>query len=436
MTEDKRRLGPLDATAVIVGIIIGSGIFLVPADIARQVKSPSLILGVWLVGGLLSLLGGLVYAELGSRRPEAGGQYVYLRDAYGPACGFMFSWVLFLVIQTGSIAAVAVAFIQYLGYFVPIHGPWIKLLAVLTILALSHLNAVSLRSGVTVQNLFCGLKLLALFGLIAGGLATGHADPSHLRGVAPTANLSTLSAVGLALIGVLWSFDGWNCLSFVSGEVKDPNRSLPLALVGGITVVTIVYGLANLTYLMVLGAEGMANAPDGRVASEAARLFAGPTGAACIAAGITVSTFGCLNGMIMAAPWVYFAVARDGLFFASFGRFNEETQTPSTAIYAQAVWASLLALSGSYDQLFTYVIFVSWIFYVLAITAVYIFRHREGPPAEGQYRTWGYPLTPALFLLAAFGMLINTVYTQPGPALAGLFITALGLPVYARFRRR
>lgn len=428
-------MGAVDAAAVIVGIVIGSGIFLVPAEHARTLKSPFLILAVWLVGGVLSLLGGLVYSELGARRPLAGGQYVYLRDAYGARVGFLYGWVLFLVIQTGSIAAVAMGFAQYLAFFLPLDALGVKVAAVLSILGLSALNAGSVRSGVTLQNVFCALKLLALAALILLGLASPMTDISALSFAGPTLDGPLLSSFGLALVGVLWAFDGWNCVSFVSGQIRDPERNLPRALVAGISVVTMVYALATLTYLAVLGVSGMATAPDDRVASAAARVFAGEWGARGIATGILVSTFGCLNGMIMSSPWVYYAMAKDGLFLPSFAHTHPQRGTPVAAIWAQGAWSTGLALSGSYDQLFTYVIFVSWLFYALAVASVFVFRHRDGAPIEGQYRTWGYPITPAIFLLAAVGILINTVYTQPGPAAAGLAITALGLPAYFRFRR-
>lgn len=427
-------MGAVDAAAVIVGIVIGSGIFLVPAEQARTLKSPFLILSVWLVGGMLSLLGGLAYSELGARRPLAGGQYVYLRDAYGSAIGFLYGWVLFLVIQTGSIAAVAMGFAQYLAFFVPLDANGVKVAAVLSILGLSALNAASVRSGVTLQNVFCALKLLALAALVLLGLTSPRAEVSALSFAVPALDLPLLSSFGLALVGVLWAFDGWNCVSFVSGQIRDPERNLPRALVTGISLVTVVYALATLTYLAVLGVAGVANAPDDRVASAAAQVFAGDWGARGIATGILVSTFGCLNGMIMSSPWVYYAMARDGLFLPSFGHTHPQRGTPVAAIWAQGAWSAALALSGSYDQLFTYVIFVSWLFYAMAVGSVFIFRHREGAPAEGQYRTWGYPLTPAIFMLAAAGILLNTIYTQPGPAAAGLAITALGLPAYFRFR--
>jgi APA family basic amino acid/polyamine antiporter len=433
--EPPRQMSALDAAAVIVGIVIGSGIFLVPAQHARALKAPVLILAVWLLGGVLSLLGGLAYAELGARRPLAGGQYVYLRDAYGPRVGFLYSWVLFLVIQTGSIAAVAMGFAQYLGFFLALSPGAVKTVAVGAILALSALNSASVRSGVALQNLFCALKLLALAALILVGLSSSQANFKSLSMSAPTLDLPLLSTFGLALVGVLWAFDGWNCVSFVSGQVREPGRSLPLALLAGLSVVTLVYLLANLTYLAVLGAEGMASAPNDRVASTAAQSFAGDWGARGIAAGILVSTFGCLNGMIMSSPWVYYAVAKDGLFFSIFARTHALRGTPQAAIWAQGLWSGALALSGTYDQLFTYVVFVSWVFYAMAVASIYVFRLREGAPPPGHYRTWGYPWTPALFILAALGLLANTLHTAPVPAVLGLLITAAGIPVHAVFAR-
>lgn len=422
-----RKLGTWDATAVLMGTIIGSGIFLVPASQARELPSAGMIVLVWLVGGGLSLLGALTFAELAVRRPAAGGQYVYLRDAWGPLWGFLFGWVTFLVIQTGSIAAVAVGFAKYLTAFVDLP---VTPVALGSIALLTTVNCLSLGAGSSLQNLFTVLKLLALAGLIVLGLGSSEAHWSHVT--APGAG--TWQAFGVALVGVLWSYDGWNSVGYVAEEVRNPERSLPRALVGGVAAVTVVYVLATLACIAVLGVAGMAGAPEDRVASQTAATVVGAWGAQAMAAGILVSSFGCLNGMILAGAWVYFAMARDGLFFSGLARLSKR-ETPAVALICQGAWASLLALSGTYDQLFTYAMFISWLFY--GLTALALFRlRREGPLPPGSYSTWGYPVTPALFVGLAGLLTLNTLITQPLPSLCGLGLTCAGLPFYLVFRKR
>lgn len=408
-----------------MGTIIGSGIFLVPAALARDLPAPGLIVLVWVAGGLLSLLGALTFAELAVARPSAGGQYVYLRDAYGPMWGFLFGWVTFLVIQTGSIAAVSVGFAQYLAAFVPLPP---KLIAVLSIALLTVVNCRSLGAGSRVQNLCTLLKLAAIAGLIGAGL---HGDWHRLLPLT-SQQPGVYAAFGVALVGVLWAYDGWNSLGYVAEEIADPQRSLPKALIGGVAAVTVVYALATVACLLVLGQSGMAEAPEDRVAWLAAFRVAGDWGARLMAAGILVSTFGCLNGMILAGPWVYFAMARDGLFFRQLAAKDPVRGTPVISLICQGCWSALLALSGRYDQLFTYVIFVSWIFYAMTAGALFVFRRRHGQPA---YQAWGYPVTPALFILLALLLVANTLWTQPLPSLCGLGLTLAGLPIYSSFRR-
>lgn len=408
-----------------MGTIIGSGIFLVPAALARDLPAPGLIVLVWVAGGLLSLLGALTFAELAVERPSAGGQYVYLRDAYGPMWGFLFGWVTFLVIQTGSIAAVSVGFSQYLAAFVPLDP---RLMAVLSIALLTAINCLSLGAGSGLQNLFTVLKLAAIGALILVGFKGDWHNLLPLTSSQP----GVYAAFGVALVGVLWAYDGWNSVGYVAEEIADPVRSLPKALLGGVAAVTVVYALTTLACLLLLGQQGMANAPEDRVASLAAFQVAGEWGARLMAAGILVSTFGCLNGMILAGPWVYFAMARDGLFFRQLAEKHPTRGTPVFSLVCQGLWSSLLALSGRYDQLFTYVIFVSWMFYAMTAGALFVFRKRHGPPT---YQTWGYPVTPALFIVLALGLVANTLWTQPKPSLCGLALTLAGLPFYAYFRR-
>ena len=408
-----------------MGTIIGSGIFLVPCDLARDLPAPGLIVLIWLAGGLLSLLGALTFAELAVSRPSAGGQYVYLRDAYGPMWGFLFGWVTFLVIQTGSIAAVSVGFSKYLAGFVPLPP---NLMALASIAFLTAVNCRSLSSGARVQNLFTILKLAAIGALIVLGLKGDWHNLLPLTSSQP----GVYASFGVALVGVLWAYDGWNSLGYVAEEIDDPVKSLPRALLGGVAAVTVVYALSTLACLLVLGQKGMATAPDGRVAWQAAMQVAGEWGSRLMAVGILVSTFGCLNGMILAGPWVYFAMARDGLFFRQLAEKHPTRGTPVVSLVCQGVWSALLALSGRYDQLFTYVMFVSWLFYALTAGALFVFRRRHGAPT---YQTWGYPFTPALFIVLALILVANTLWTQPLPSLAGLLLTLAGLPFYAYFRR-
>lgn len=408
-----------------MGTIIGSGIFLVPAALARDLPAPGLIVLVWVAGGLLSLLGALTFAELAVERPSAGGQYVYLRDAYGPMWGFLFGWVTFLVIQTGSIAAVSVGFSQYLAAFVPLPP---KVMALISIAFLTAVNCRSLGAGSGLQNLFTILKLAAIGALILVGCKGDWHNLMPLTSSQP----GVYAAFGVALVGVLWAYDGWNSLGYVAEEIADPVKSLPKALVGGVAAVTIVYALTTIACLMLLGQQGMATAPDDRVASLAAFQVAGEWGSRLMAVGILVSTFGCLNGMILAGPWVYFAMARDGLFFRQLAEKHATRGTPVVSLVCQGLWSALLALSGRYDQLFTYVIFVSWIFYAMTAGALFVFRRRYGKPT---YQTWGYPVTPALFIVLALALVANTLWTQPVPSLCGLALTSAGLPFYAYFSR-
>lgn len=420
-----RKLSTWDATAMLMGTIIGSGIFLVPAALARDLPAPGLIVLVWVAGGLLSLLGALTFAELAVARPAAGGQYVYLRDAYGPLWGFLFGWVTFLVIQTGSIAAVGVGFAQYLSAFVPLSP---KVIALISICFLTLVNCRSLGSGSKVQNLCTVLKLAAIGALILVGMRGQISNLFPLTSSAP----GVYAAFGVALVGVLWAYDGWNSLGYIAEEIDDPRRAMPRALVGGVAAVTLIYALATLACLLLLGQKGMAHAPEDRVASQAAFQALGDWGSRLMAAGILVSTFGCLNGMILAGPWVYFAMARDGLFFRQLAERHPTRGTPVVSLLCQGVWSCLLALSGRYDQLFTYVIFVSWMFYAMTAGALFVFRRRHGQPA---YQCWGYPYTPALFILLGVALVLNTLRSQPWPSLCGLGLTLAGLPFYAYFRR-
>lgn len=435
--ELPRKLGAFDAAGVVVGAVVGTGIFIVPAKMAAQIGSPGLILLVWLAGGFLSLMGGLTYAELGARFPAAGGQYVYLREIYGPVWGFLYGWVCFLVIQSGSLAAVAVGFAKYAGQFVTLSPNGIVAVAVAAICGLSVINILSTRFGATVQNAFSCATLFSLLALIFLGAFSGAGSASHFSPFFPADKSlgDLIQPMALAVVGVLWSYDGWVCASYLAGEVRNPKRSLPLSLGLSLAVITLLYCAVNGIYIYLLGLNGIAGAPDERVASAAATILAGPRGGEWMALAILAASFGCINSGIISVPRVYFAMAVDRVFFPAFARLHPRYQTPVFAIVLQAVWSSILAVSGRYDDLYTYVVFVAWLFYGMTALGLILLRRREPAGTQLPYRVPGYPLTPLLFVLASLVFLINTAYTSPVPSLAGLAITAAGLPGYAYFRR-
>ncbi len=448
-----RGLGSFDATMLVIGIVIGSGIFLTTGLIARDLPSPALILTVWLLGGLLSLAGCLTFAELGAAWPRSGGLYVYLREAYGPLSGFLFGWLTFLVYQTGAIAAVAVGFAEYLSYFVPALGTQRivtsievggfvlsvsagQLAACVAILVLTAVNVQGLRSGTVVQNGLTILKLLILGAFAILGLwvalpaeASMAAAPAPL----PAPPDAWIPAIGVGLVAVLWTFDGWHNLTFAAGEVRNPAKSLPIAMIGGILVVTVIYLLVNAAYLRALPIDQMSG--ELRVAGKAAEVLFGPSATAFISVAVIVSTLGAANGAVLTGARVYFAMARDGLFFRAAARVHDRHRTPHVALWAQGIWACVLALSGRYDQLFTYATFAGLLIYLAAGASVFTLRAKR-PDVPRPYRVPGYPIVPGLFLLAVAFLLVNTVLERPVEAFAGLGMLVLGLPVYAYWRRR
>lgn len=451
--ELPRTLGLWDSTFLIIGCVIGSGIFLVPSDIAKAVSTPLLIISVWVVSGLLAFLGALTYAELGAAIPKAGGPYVVLKEAYGRPVGFLFGWVTFLVIQTGSVAAVAVAFAKYLGYFFPLDSfvlmpaipigsgifafkmqiTGIELSAIGGILLLSGINAVSVSFGAKVQNLFTILKSLAILGLVAAGFMLGSPHGGASLSSNHVLGLPLLSAFGIAMVAALWAYDGWNNISFIAGEVKEPHTTIPKSLFLGTASVIAIYVVTNLAYLYILSPEAMAQST--LVAADVAKSFMGNMGGGLISAAILVSTFGCVNGMILSGPRVYFAMARDGLFFSKVGEVHPKFLTPALSICLQAIWASLLTLSGSYDQLFTYVMFTAWVFYGMTGASIFIFR-KKAPDMPRPYKTWGYPIVPLIFVLVSGFLVINTLIAKPLESLAGLGILLAGIPVYLFWQRK
>ena len=421
---------------MVVGGIIGSGIFLNPALVAERVRSAELTLLVWVLGGGIALIGALVFAELGARRPVAGGGYVYLRDAYGRLPAFLYAWTLLLVIATGAIAAVAVTFAGYTATLLDL-GPVARLpLAVAAIAVLSAVNYVGVRPGAITQNVFTILKLTALALLIVAGLTlTPTSAPSELLPALPQREL--VLAVGAALVPVLFAFGGWQQTNFIAEELIDPERNLPRALVLGVSVVVAVYLLANVAYLRTLGISGLAH--SAAPAADAFSAVLGTKGRGLISAGIAISTFGFLNLVILVSPRVYQAMARDGLFFPSLARLHPRYQTPSAAILFQGVWGIILTLTGRYGDLLDYVVFGDWIFFAGVASTVFVFRSREQAGRERstlRFRMPGFPALPIVFMLAALYVVIGSIASNPGNAIKGTALILLGVPVFAYWKRK
>ena len=463
----------LDATTIVMGSMIGSGIFIVASDIARQVGSPGLLLLTWVISAVMTIVAAITYGELAAMMPRAGGQYVYLREAFGPLFGFLYGWTLFLVIQTGTIAAVGVAFGKFLGLFVP----WVsaqnnlidlgrlslaghsielavssqQLVGILAVIFLSVLNVFGVRTGAWVQNVFTTLKVGSLLGLVGLGLwwvsrapaATAHVAPSE---PAASWSLATLTIVCVALVGPLFSSDAWNNVTFTGAEVINPKRNLPLALLIGTAVVCTLYIACNWVYVSALPfhgnpqgvgpvERGVQFAAEDRVATAAMQVMLGTKGAWLMAAAIIISTFGCLNGMILAGARVYYAMAKDGLFFSAVSRVNPKYHTPAVSLMLQAFWAAVLTLSGTYGELLDYVIFAAVLFYIRTIAGVFWLR-RTRPDVPRPYRAWGYPFLPGLYIVFALFVEWALLTHKTGRSLAGLSIVGVGIPVYFHWRRK
>jgi len=442
-----RGLGSWDCTLITIGSVIGTGIFITIGDIARVLPHPGLILLVWVVGGLLSLAGALTYAELGVLFPRAGGIYHFLKQAYGPLPGFLYGWACFWVIMSGGIAAIAVGFGEYLGAFFPFFSTshvlasaslgsftWKlsggQVAAALAILVLTAVNWVGLRAGTAVQNLLTALKVAAIVALAAAAFAVPARVATSLAGPLPATGL--LAAFGLGMVAVLWSFDGWYGITLSAGETRDPGRNLPVGLISGTAAVGILYLLANLVYFRALSLEEMA--ATSRIGESAASALFGAGGGKALALAVLVSTFGCLSSTILYSSRLYLPMARDGLFFTRLGSVHPRFRTPGPSLWAQSLWAMLLALSGTYEALYTYVVFVAVLFHVATGAAVFVLR-RKRPEAPRPYRTWGYPAVPALFVLASLALVANTLAGRPLESALGLALLALGLPAYAFWRR-
>ena len=472
----KRELKLLDSTMIVIGSMIGSGIFIVSADIARTVGSPGYLLLVWAITGAVTLTAALSYGELAGMMPQAGGQYVYLREAYNPLVGFLYGWTLFMVIQTGTIAAVGVAFAKYTAVIMPafseshillaIGGLNIsaaQILAIAVIAALTYSNARGLRQGKIVQDVFTMAKTTALLGLILLGLFIGanataitanwsdfwstkwtHVGEGNVLSIESLSGLGILAAIGVAMVGSLFSSDAWNNITFTAGEVVNPKRNIPLSLVLGTMVVTVLYILANIAYIVVLPVvgtpeggdilgRGIQFATNDRVGTAAAYMIFGEPAAVIMALLIMVSTFGCNNGLILAGARVYYAMARDRLFFRSVGTLNKNS-VPGVALLVQGIWASMLCLSGNYGDLLDYVIFAVLVFYILTVAGIFRLR-KSRPDAERPYKAFGYPILPALYIAVAAAISIDLLIYKPTYTWPGIVIVLLGIPVYYAWTR-
>ncbi len=428
--------------------MIGSGIFIVSADIARQVNSPGLLLLTWIVTALLTMVAALSYGELAAAMPQAGGQYVYLREAFGPMVAFLFGWTFFVVIQTGTIAAVAVAFAKFAGVFFP----WIsaenvlldlgvakihmqQIVGIAVILILTWVNTRGIGLGAIVQNVFTIAKVGALLAMVGLGLVLGRNETAVAANFGQNfwANAdwtwAVLSVTGVAMVGSLFSSDSWNNITFLASEMKNPKKHLPLALAIGVGSVSVIYLLANVVYLNVLPLEAIKTAPQDRVGTAVVQSFLGLGAEKWMAAAIMISTFGCVNGLVLAGARVYYAMANDGLFFRMCGRVNADTQTPNFSLGVQCLWACLLTLTGKYGDLLDYVIFAVLLFYVLTIWGIFVLR-RKRPDLERPYKAFGYPVLPLLYILVAGLIEALLLVFKPNYTWPGLIIVLLGIPVY------
>lgn len=417
---------------LVVGTVIGSGIWLTPSNVLREVGSPAVAFAVWIAGGVLTLAGALVYAELGASLPHAGGQYVFLRESTGRFIAFLFGWAFFLVIATGSAATLAVAFARYFAYLVPMPVAGEKAVAAAVVMVLTVINCRGVRLGASVQNVATLLKLGAMAVLALAAVAVAHpAPPQAVNTLAAPVN--PVAAFGVGLVAVLWAYEGWYYVTFAAGEIDRPARNVPFGLLFGTVLVIAAYLIMNWTYLAALSPREMAQST--RVAVSAATRLLGRRGATFITLAILVSTFSALNGLILTGPRTYFAMARDGLFFRRAAEVHPRFETPVWALMIQAVWSVLLAVSGSFEQLFTYVIFGAWAFFGLTAFGAIRLR-RQRPTLPRPYRMWGYPIMPWLFILASAGIVVNTLFTRPLESLIGLGIMATGIPVYYLFKAR
>ena len=484
-----KGLGLTSATTLVMGSMIGSGIFIVSAEIGREVNSPGLLIMAWVVTGFMTIVGALSYGELAAMMPKAGGQYVYLRESLGPLWGFLYGWTLFLVIQTGTVAAVGVAFGKFLGYFFPAIAAdnWIwhiakvppihvgamvlgnmdvglntqNLCGIVVVIFLTYLNVFGIKTGAMVQNIFTIAKVSALAALVLAGIFVGRnaqaiaanfhdfwrlSAPHSATGTLAGPFVGILTILAVAQVGSLFSADAWNNVTFTAGEVQNPRRNLPLSLALGTGVVILLYIAANFIYLMHLPLIGDPNGGDvvsrgiqyataDRVGTAALQQMFGSSGAGLMAIAILISTFGCCNGLILSGARVYYAMAKDGLFFKSTGAVHPKYHTPKNALIVQGIWTCILCLSGTYGQLLDYIIFAVLVFYILTIAGLFVLR-RTRPDAERPYRAIGYPVLPAIYIVMALFIDVVLLLYKPQYTWPGLIIVLLGIPVYLIWSRR
>ena len=429
MDQLPRKLGLLDATFIVIGIVIGSGIFLLPNVIARELPSSSAILAVWVVAGILSYFGALAYAELGAMLPATGGQYVYLREAFGPGCAFLCGWVFVLAVLPGGIAFLAVSFSIYLDYFARLTPAMRGVVSLALVAVLSAANYIGIEEGAWIQRIFTSLKIAGLALVISAA-----AFAPHLVGT-PHVPVRTISytGIGFAMTACLMAYNGWSYVSFVAGEVRDPQRNLPRSLALGMTAVIVLYLGANIAYLNVMTVPQIAATE--RVGAEVAGRTMGPMGATVLTAVVLLSIIGAINGNILTAARIPFAQARDGLFFSRFGRVHPRFKTPGFAIVAQSVWSGVLILTGSYETLFAYAMLSAWIFYTLSVVAVWVLR-RKMPDAARPYKMWGYPYTLWAFVIVSVWFMVDALVNQPKTSLVASAMTAAGIPFYLVWRAK
>jgi APA family basic amino acid/polyamine antiporter len=430
-----RRLGLFSGTMSVIGGIIGSGIFLNPSIVAQRVGTPAATLGVWIGGGVVALIGAFIYGELGQRRPQVGGGYAYLREAFGPLPAFLYAWALLLIMAPGAIAAVAVTFSNYTAALVGFPPALVRPVAVAAILLLTLINCLGVTFGAVTQNVFTLLKLAAIAMVVVAGLrALGNPAPPCVDCAAlavPTGTGAMVGAVAAALVPVLFAYGGWQQTNFIAEELIEPERNLPRALVLGVMAVVLVYVLANVAYLGALGVDGLASSTA--PAADTMEVLLGSVGRVVITAGIACSTFGFLNLVILVTPRVFQAMAADGLFFEKFARLHPKFRTPVPAIVFLGVWSAGLVYSGQYGALLDYVVFADWIFFGLTAATLIVFRRRDGT-AGIPFRVPGYPLTLWLFVAAAGYVVVGSILSNPGNAIRGVGLLALGVPVFLYWR--
>jgi len=443
-----RGLGPWDGTLITIGSVLGSAIFIAAADVARAVPHAGLLLVLWVLGGLLTMAGALTYAELSAMFPKAGGQYHFLKEAYGPFWGFLFGWASFTNIMSGGLAALAAGFGAYLGSFVPFFatenvlfvlplGRWrwatngSQAAGGLALAFLTAVNYVGVKQGALFQNAVTLLKVGSIVVLAIAGLLVGARATPHLFAPLPPGSLA--AALGVGMIAVFWSYDGWYGVTNVAGEMRDPGLNLPRSLLAGTLAVMILYLAMNAVYLRAFPVAEMAG--SALIGEAAARVLLGPTAARLVSAAVVLSIFGCLSSTILWAARIYLPMAEDRVFFRSLARIHPRYRTPATSILAQGVWAILLTFSGTYEQLFTYVIFAVFLFHAMTGAAVFVLR-RARPDAPRPYRVWGYPVLPLVFTATALAFVANTLVEKPKESGLGLLLLALGIPAYLWWRRK